>query len=87
MIVLPFFSDQYDNAQRLDKTGYGIRLDTYGFEEQQLVDSLEKLLNDKELAERLAKASDRIRGANSKLKACLAIEEVWRKEVGSYASK
>src|SRR4051812_38780936 len=29
MVVLPLFWDQYDNAQRVAETGFGIRLDTY----------------------------------------------------------
>ena len=31
MIVLPLFWDQYDNAQRVDETGFGVRLPTYTF--------------------------------------------------------
>ena len=31
MIVLPLFWDQYDNAQRVDETGFGVRLPTYAF--------------------------------------------------------
>ena len=29
MVVLPLFWDQYDNAQRVDELGFGIRLATY----------------------------------------------------------
>ena len=29
MVLLPLFWDQYDNAQRMHETGFGIRLDTY----------------------------------------------------------
>ena len=32
MIALPLFWDQYDNAQRVDETGFGVRLPTYPFE-------------------------------------------------------
>ena len=32
MVVLPLFWDQYDNAQRMHETGFGVRLDTYGHE-------------------------------------------------------
>jgi len=31
MIVLPIFWDQHDNAQRIDETGFGVRLPTYSF--------------------------------------------------------
>jgi UDP:flavonoid glycosyltransferase YjiC (YdhE family) len=44
MVVLPLFWDQYDNAQRMHETGFGIRLDTYGHEPAQLVSALDRLL-------------------------------------------
>lgn len=31
MIVLRLFWDQYENAQRMDELGLGVRLDTYQF--------------------------------------------------------
>jgi UDP:flavonoid glycosyltransferase YjiC (YdhE family) len=31
MVALPLFWDQYDNAQRVHETGFGIRLPTYEF--------------------------------------------------------
>jgi UDP:flavonoid glycosyltransferase YjiC (YdhE family) len=46
MIGLPLFWDQYDNAQRLDETGFGARLPTYDWTEEQLVGTVERLLAD-----------------------------------------
>ena len=34
MIAMPVFWDQHDNAQRVDETGFGVRLDTYAFTER-----------------------------------------------------
>ena len=37
MVVLPLFWDQYDNAQRVHETGFGLRLDTYGHAPEELL--------------------------------------------------
>ena len=34
MIAMPVFWDQHDNAQRVDETGFGVRLDTYAFTDE-----------------------------------------------------
>ena len=52
MIVLPLFWDQYDNAQRLDETGFGVRLDTYSHEPRELRAAIDRLLADESLAAR-----------------------------------
>ena len=57
MIVLPLFWDQYDNAQRLDDLGLGVRLDTYRFTDGQLLHALDRLLGDDQLRSRLAGAA------------------------------
>jgi len=49
MIVLPLFADQYDNAQRIQEKGFGLRLEPYLCSEEELLTSIEKLLNDKSL--------------------------------------
>ncbi len=54
MIVLPVFWDQHDNAQRVHETGFGVRLDTYGFEADQLRSAIERLLADHGLHDRMA---------------------------------
>ena len=55
MIVLPLFWDQVDNAQRVDETGFGRRLSTYGFRDEELTDAIDELLADRGLADRLAR--------------------------------
>ena len=64
MIVLPLFGDQFDNAQRLQETGYGVRLDTYKFSDDELINAIEKLLSDAELKLKLGKVSQRILSQN-----------------------
>src|SRR3954447_24315156 len=60
MVVLPLFWDQYDNAQRVHETGFGIRLDTYGHEPEQLTGTIERLLADERLRVRLEWSSERL---------------------------
>lgn len=53
MILLPLFWDQYDNAQRIDELGFGVRLATYAFTDEEMNDALAKLLGDIKLLENL----------------------------------
>jgi MGT family glycosyltransferase len=57
MVVLPIFWDQHDNAQRIDETGFGVRLDTYEHEPGELTDAIDRLLGDGELDGRLRDVS------------------------------
>lgn len=61
MIVLPLFWDQYDNAQRVDELGYGRRLSTYGFADEELLDAVDELIADPTVRERAAAAGAAIR--------------------------
>lgn len=53
LVVLPLFWDQYENAQRIDELGFGIRLDTYKFADAELTDAVDRLLADTELRTKL----------------------------------
>ena len=61
MVVLPLFWDQYDNAQRVDETGFGKRLDTYRVEKAELNSTIDTLLADTALRQRMAEISQQIR--------------------------
>jgi MGT family glycosyltransferase len=76
MVALPLFWDQYDNAQRLDETGFGIRLDTYRHEPPELVAAIERLLADARLAERLQAVSKRLAATPGTVTAADLIERV-----------
>jgi MGT family glycosyltransferase len=78
MIILPLFWDQHDNAQRLHETGYGIRLDTYTFTDQQMYDSIEYLINNQTLRQSLASVGECIRVRNGLQLAAEKIEQCGR---------
>jgi MGT family glycosyltransferase len=61
MVVLPIFWDQHDNAQRIDETGFGVRLDTYRHEPEELTGAIDRLLTDRKLSERLRDVSGSLR--------------------------
>ncbi len=77
-IVLPLFWDQVDNAQRIDETGFGRRLATYDFRDEELTDAIDELLADGALARRSIAMSERIKRAAGTVRAADLIERVAR---------
>ncbi len=53
MVLLPLFWDQYDNAQRMQELGFGIRLATYDCSAEELREAVDRLLADTALRSRL----------------------------------
>jgi MGT family glycosyltransferase len=76
MVVLPLFWDQYDNAQRVHDTGFGVRLDTYGHTREQLTGAIDGLLADETLRARLAAASSRLQSRPGTERAATLIEQL-----------
>ena len=76
LIVLPLFWDQYENAQRIDELGFGIRLDTYAFADAELTDAVDRLLADTALRTRLAEIGAGIRARNGLRVGADVIEQV-----------
>jgi UDP:flavonoid glycosyltransferase YjiC (YdhE family) len=76
MVLLPLFWDQYDNAQRVHETGFGIRLDTYGHAPAELTAAIDSLLARDELRVHLAAASERLRARPGTELAAELIERV-----------
>jgi MGT family glycosyltransferase len=80
MVVLPLFWDQYDNAQRMHELGYGVRLDTYGSSDEELVAAVDGLLADEMLRSSLDSLGERIRDARGTTRAADLIESVADRE-------
>jgi UDP:flavonoid glycosyltransferase YjiC (YdhE family) len=80
MVMLPLFWDQYDNAQRMDELGLGVRLPTFEFEDPQLGEAIERLVADEALGDRLGKIAGRLQGEPGTERAADCIESAWRPE-------
>ncbi len=83
MIVLPLFWDQYDNAQRVHERGFGVRLPTYAFTDEQMHGAIDRLLADEALRGRLAAVSARIRAADGAGRAADLIEDLGLRTVAA----
>jgi MGT family glycosyltransferase len=77
MIVLPLFWDQYDNAQRVAECGFGERLATYEFDDQQLHEAVDRLLATE--SPQLREASARLQASPGTVKAAELIQELARR--------
>jgi MGT family glycosyltransferase len=77
-VILPLFWDQYDNAQRLHETGFGIRLDTYTHAAEELTGAIDRLLGDDALRARLARVASRLAAAPGTVTAADLIERAAR---------
>jgi UDP:flavonoid glycosyltransferase YjiC (YdhE family) len=76
MILLPLFWDQYDNAQRIHELGFGRRLATYAFTDEEMNEALDSLLNDSALKDRLQKVSQAIQSRQGTKVGAEIIEQV-----------
>ncbi len=78
MIVLPLFWDQYDNAQRIDELGFGVRLATYAFADDEMTGAIDRILGDAGMRERMASMGEAIRARQGLRRGADVIEAVGR---------
>ncbi|RWS17072.1 glycosyl transferase-like protein [Dinothrombium tinctorium] len=76
MIMMPLLWDQHDNAQRMVEMNIGIRLNPFTVEENELLTSIDFLLNDTEMAARLEQISNYIKASKSMDIAIERIEKI-----------
>jgi MGT family glycosyltransferase len=78
MIVHPLFWDQYDNAQRVDETGFGVRLRSYEWTDDELVTAADRLLEDDGLRQKMRAIAARLQANPGSVKGADLIERVLR---------
>jgi MGT family glycosyltransferase len=76
MVVLPLFWDQYDNAQRVDELGFGVRMVTYEFGDEELTGAVDRLLADTALRARVAEVGAAVRAGDGVRRAADLIERL-----------
>ena len=77
MLVLPLFMDQYDNGQRIEEVGLGLRLNPFHCSDDQLLNAIDRLVSDEALAERMTEIGERIREADDKKVVSDLIERIF----------
>ena len=85
LIVLPLFWDQYENAQRIDELGFGVRLKTYEFADDELTGAVDGLLADTQLRGRLEEMGSAIRACDGLRVGADVIDEVGTRHRASIA--
>jgi MGT family glycosyltransferase len=80
MVVLPLFWDQHDNAQRVEETGFGVRLAPYTFRDAELRVAIDRLTGDGALTERLRTMSAHLQRNPGVVRAADLIQQVAQEE-------
>ena len=68
LLVMSLYFDQFDNSQTIVEKGLGIELNPFDCTETQLIESIDKLLNDQILEQKIDAISKRIESEQNILK-------------------
>ncbi len=76
---MPYVWDGHDNATRVQETGHGLKLDRYAWSDAKLAGTLERLLGDQAIAQKLAETSAHMRAAEGRRKAAKLLDGLLRR--------
>ncbi|NP_001310054.1 uncharacterized UDP-glucosyltransferase YjiC-like [Tetranychus urticae] len=85
-IVIPYFFDQYDNAQRVVDRNVGYRINIWEINEERLLNCIELALNDVEKHNRIREISQSMRNSDSGTQAVRMIETIIEEAKASRSS-
>ncbi|XP_054153383.1 NDP-glycosyltransferase YjiC-like [Oppia nitens] len=76
MIIVPVFCDQFDNAQRIVEKQLGLRLDPYLCSQNELIDAIDRVVNDFNLKAKYELISQRMQRSDWRTKCVQIINKV-----------
>ena len=80
-LIMPYVWDGHDNAMRVQETGHGLKLDRYGWTDEELRSRIMALLTDQKMRARLRKASKTMRSRHGPTKAARVIDALMRRRI------
>ena len=75
-IIMPYCWDGHDNATRVQETGHGLKLDRYGWSDDDLAGAVDRVLADKAMADKLTATSSWMKAQDSRHKAARLLDEL-----------
>ncbi|XP_064596981.1 UDP-glucuronosyltransferase 2B18-like [Liolophura sinensis] len=83
MVIVPMFSDQPDNAIRVEAHGYGVRLDPFNLTAASIVAAVKSVISDKRMADRMRDLSQKLKFDQSYMSA-REMAAFWVEDVMKY---
>lgn len=75
-LIMPYCWDGHDNATHIDERGYGIAMERYTWEEDDIAKAVERMLTDKEMQARLDKLGAHMQAQDGRRKGAEALDNL-----------
>ena len=78
-LILPYVWDGHDNATRVQETGHGLKLHRYDWSDDEFAETIQRLLTDGGMHDRLAATSRHMQAADGRAKAAELLDDLLRR--------
>ena len=75
-LIMPYVWDGHDNAKRIDETGHGCHMHRSNWTEEELINCINQMLNDKAMQSRLNETSRQMQSQHGPTKAAKILNEI-----------